>query len=115
MSLVPVMRGRGGVIAEPRPAYLCFNDYAGFRMAPVLVVGETPQRLRIEAVRDMRLAGRNRRLPAGETALVPKGAVRFAPLLDAWHEQVRLEAANEFLAAEAVQNQVRAAMRATGR
>lgn len=60
-----------------RPAELCFNDYAGFRAIPVLVIGETPKRHRIEAVKDMRLAGRCRSLKAGESALVPKTAVRF--------------------------------------
>ncbi len=60
-------------------ADLCFNDWAGFRKVPVLVVEVTPRRYRIEAVNDMQLAGRGRTLKKGERALVPKTAVRFPP------------------------------------
>ena len=62
----------------PRPADLCFNDWAGFRTVSVLIVGETPKRYRIEAVEDMRLAGRNRALRKGQQALVPRYAARFS-------------------------------------
>jgi hypothetical protein len=50
---------------------LCFNDWAGFYTLPVFVVGETPKRYRIEALQDMRMAGRNRYLRAGQCALAP--------------------------------------------
>ncbi len=62
---------------ERRRAEFCFDERAGFHAVPVIVIGETPTRYRIEAIRPMRLAGRNRSLAAGETALVPRTAVRF--------------------------------------
>jgi hypothetical protein len=64
-------------MTEKRPAQLCFNDRDGFVAVPILVIDETTQRYRIEAIQDMRAAGRRRALKAGETALVPKTAVRF--------------------------------------
>jgi hypothetical protein len=65
---------------EPRPAFLCFNDWAGVRQVPVEVVGETPKRWRIRAPGpdSVRLAGRRRCLKPGKTALVPKTAVQFS-------------------------------------
>jgi len=63
-----------------RPAYLCFNDWAGTREHPVVIVGQTRERYRIRlpdgATEPMKLAGRCRWLRTGETALVPKSAVR---------------------------------------
>jgi len=43
----------------------------------VEVVGETPRRYRIRALERTRLAGQERWLDPGRTALVPKRAVRF--------------------------------------
>jgi hypothetical protein len=62
-----------------RPARLCFDDWAGTRSSSVLVVSETPKRYRIAPVgaEPVKLAGRNRWLEPGKTALVPKTAVRF--------------------------------------
>lgn len=62
---------------EERAALLCFNDWAGYAEIPVFVVGETPERYRIRADRTIRLAGRARSLLVGQTALVPRMAVRF--------------------------------------
>jgi hypothetical protein len=69
-------------------AWLCFNDWAGFTTVPVVLVGETRTRWRITpdvGVDRIRLAGRRRWLAAGETALVPKTAVRAARSLTPEH------------------------------
>lgn len=60
-----------------RPAVLTLQTWAGVLKQPVIVVGETPQRYRITpaGTTPVRLAGRLRHLPPGETALVPKNAV----------------------------------------
>ncbi len=58
---------------------LLMDSYAGRTCTPVEIVGETPKRYRIRAIEDTKLAGRNRWLAAGETALVPKHAVRLTP------------------------------------
>jgi hypothetical protein len=47
---------------------------------PVKVVGETPKRYRIEATEKTKLAGRCRWIEVGQTALVPKGAIRKAEI-----------------------------------
>lgn len=61
-----------------REALLCTNSYAGRREQPVLVVGETPKRYRIQAIERTRMPGRCRWLYAGELALVPKSAIKPA-------------------------------------
>lgn len=63
---------------EPRQAYICLDGWAGRSEQAVLVIGETPKRYRIKAVMKTFLAGRSRAMVAGDTALVPKHAVRFA-------------------------------------
>jgi hypothetical protein len=45
----------------------------------VEIVGETPKRLRIKALTRTKLAGRQRWIEPGETALVPKYAVTDEP------------------------------------
>lgn len=62
-------------------AWLHFDDWAGRRRDPVVVVGETPQRYRIRAAagRCQRLAGRAGSIAGDETALVPKRAVTSRP------------------------------------
>lgn len=63
----------------PREATLCLDGWAGRSEQAVLVVGETPKRYRIRAVVDnTRMQGNWRSLKAGQEALVPKYAVRFA-------------------------------------
>ena len=66
--------------AEKR-ALLHFDDWAGRRAVPVVVVGETPTRYRIrpDGAEPLRLAGRNRWLAPGATALVPRSAVTIPP------------------------------------
>lgn len=59
------------------PAMLCLQSYAGRTEQLVVVVGETPKRYRIRALKWTRLGGGSRFLRAGDTALVPKYAVRF--------------------------------------
>lgn len=41
------------------------------------VIGETPSKFRITAIERTKLAGRNRWIATGETALVPKPAIRL--------------------------------------
>ena len=61
----------------PRVAHLMLDGWAGVSRQPVEVIGETPTRYRIQARQRTKLAGRSRWIEAGETALVPKHAVRF--------------------------------------
>lgn len=58
-------------------AVLVLDGYAGRREHPCEIVGETPQRYRIQVRQRTPLAGPNRWLQPGETALVPKHAVRL--------------------------------------
>jgi hypothetical protein len=51
------------------------EGWHGITSHEVLVVGETSQRYRVQALTETRLAGRHRWLKPGETALVPKHAV----------------------------------------
>ena len=60
-----------------RQAYLCLNSYAGRSEQAVLVIGETPKKYRIKAVMRTKIGGRNLWLYAGESALVPKTAIKF--------------------------------------
>lgn len=60
-----------------RIGYLGLSGWAGDRWRKVEVIGETPKRYRIRAIEKTKLAGRNRWIHPGETALVPKYAVRL--------------------------------------
>lgn len=61
---------------QPWPAWLHTDGWAGRRKQAVVVVGETPKCYRIEAVGlRIRLAGSQRYLNYGETALVPRSAI----------------------------------------
>lgn len=60
----------------PRSAWLCLNSYGGRSQQVIEIIDETPKRFRIRALSRTRLAGRLRWLKAGETALVPKSAIR---------------------------------------
>lgn len=72
------MNVQGHAEAQNVPAFLCFDDWAGYHEEPVRIVGETRTRYRIQTDKDViRLAGRYRYLRRGETALVPKRAVRI--------------------------------------
>ena len=58
-------------------AELGLNGWHGLIWKEVKIVGETPKRYRIEALTDRtKLAGRSRFINKGETALVPKHALR---------------------------------------
>lgn len=64
---------------EPRPAYLHFESNSGHVTQSCLVIGETKERYRVKPDGEARL-----RLPGymgiiipGQTALVPKKAIRF--------------------------------------
>lgn len=57
-------------------ALLWLNGWGGITKTEVKVVGQTPKRYRIEAIKDRtKLAGRSRFINTGETALVPKRAL----------------------------------------
>jgi hypothetical protein len=62
---------------EPWRGWLHLDGWHGASRQPVLVVGRTPKRLRIQADGErVRLAGRDRWLDVGESpVLVPKHAV----------------------------------------
>ena len=59
----------------PYRAFLVLNSWGGRTYQEVEVIGETPKRLRIRALTNTRLAGRNRYLPVDFTTLVPKHAI----------------------------------------
>lgn len=63
--------------AEIRSAILLLDGYAGRREHPCEIIGETAQRYRIQVRQQTPLAGANRWLQPGQTALVPKHAVRL--------------------------------------
>lgn len=65
-------------VDEPRQAYLCTDGWSGRAEQAVLIIRETPRRYQIKAVMRTRLPGRCRWIYIGETALVPKHAVRFS-------------------------------------
>ena len=52
------------------------QSWAGTLKQKVKIVAETPKRYRIEAIKRTRLAGDRRFIEEGETALVPKYAVK---------------------------------------
>lgn len=56
---------------------LGIDGWAGGLQQPVGIIGETPKRYRILALTYTYLAGRGRRLYQGESALVPKSAVKL--------------------------------------
>ena len=56
--------------------YLQLDGWAGRTQQVVEIVGETAQKIRIRAITQTRLAGRRSDLQPGQTALVPKYAVR---------------------------------------
>lgn len=58
-----------------RAGWLNVETWAGRYHTIVELIGETPKRYRIRALQRTRLAGRDRWLDAGGTALVPKSAV----------------------------------------
>lgn len=55
--------------------WLHLDGWSGHIKQPVIVVGETPKRFRIEAVGQTRLAGRGKWMAKGERALVPRFSV----------------------------------------
>lgn len=59
-----------------RGGYLLMDGWAGRTEQAVMVIGETPKKFRIKAVMRTKLGGA-RWIYTGETALVPKHAVRF--------------------------------------
>lgn len=59
----------------PAKGILIINGWAGRREIPVLIVGETPKRYRIQAIQPIKLVGRY--IESGETNLVPQNAIDF--------------------------------------
>ena len=64
-------------VESPPRGWMYLDGWAGRASYLVEVVGETPKRWRIKALTKVRLPGRERFLLPGETALVPRYAVRF--------------------------------------
>jgi hypothetical protein len=62
---------------QARPAEIVLVGWHGVGRQQVEMVGETPQRDRMRVQERPRLAGRDRWLEPGRTALVPRRAVRF--------------------------------------
>lgn len=65
-----------------REGYIQLDGWGGRTESHVLVIGETPKHYRIQAIARTKLAGRDRYLDAGATALVPKRAVSFTSMYD---------------------------------
>lgn len=65
---------------EPYRALLCTRGFEGYRETEVEVIGETAQKFRIKAVIGTKVSAghssRSRWLVKGETALVPKRAIK---------------------------------------
>lgn len=59
----------------PIYSYLITHGWHGSTATLVVAVAETPKKFRIRAITRTRLAGRNRWLEPGQTALVPKSSV----------------------------------------
>ncbi len=62
-----------------RRGVLCLQDWSGYSEQPILIVGETAKRYRIQTPNHqvtVKLSGRSRWLRPGFTALVPKHAVK---------------------------------------
>jgi hypothetical protein len=55
--------------------FVLLQGYAGLSKQRVQIVGRTPKRFRIRALKRTRLAGANRYIEVGAEALVPKHAV----------------------------------------
>lgn len=56
---------------------LLLDGWEGRTETPVEVIGETPKKYRIRAIQRTKLGGRYRWIDVGDTALVPKYAVRL--------------------------------------
>ena len=70
------MNDRASLYVEPYRALLCTQGFEGYRETEVEVIGETAQKFRIKALIGTKLGGRSRWLNKGETALVPKRAIK---------------------------------------
>lgn len=81
MSTLRHMFGAMRTPYRERPAVICLGGWSGRTEAAVVVVDETAKRYRIKAIDRTKLAGRDRWIEAGQTALVPKRAVRFTDQL----------------------------------
>lgn len=63
----------------PIHALLTLDGWHGRSEQECIVFGETPKRYRITSYRRIKLAGRNRWMEAGGTALAPKHSIKFKP------------------------------------
>ena len=61
-------------------AELGLQGWEGLTWTRVEIIGETPKKYRIRALQRTKLGGRSRWIYAGETALVPKHAIRAIAL-----------------------------------
>lgn len=62
---------------EPKTAHIWLDGWAGRCSYPVLVVGETPKRYRVQLTMHQPLPGRARVGNVGDVVLVPKYSVTF--------------------------------------
>ena len=68
---------QGGRYGEPKHGTLWLNGWAGVTSQEIEIVGETPTKLRIRAIKRTKLGGRDRWLEAGKETTVPKSAVKI--------------------------------------
>lgn len=59
--------------------FLMLSGWGGYREEKIEIVGMTPKRYRIRALKKTKIAGRQRWLEPGETTLAPQDAVRIEP------------------------------------
>lgn len=77
-SCGPSCGGHALLTAGEREAWLGLQGWKGLDWQRVVVVAETPRRYRIRAITANTKLPRHRYIhPDGNTALVPKGAIRF--------------------------------------
>ena len=57
--------------------HIVINSWAGRKELPVVKVGETKTKYRVQLAQDSILPGRNRQGKQGDIILVPKDAFRF--------------------------------------
>lgn len=76
-------RRRYEALGKKKFGLLCTDGYEGRTETRVEIIGETPKRYRIKAVRRTKLAGRDRWLEPGDDVLVPKAAIRFEEKIEA--------------------------------
>lgn len=70
------------IMDDSREARIHMAGWSGHWSEQIIVIGETPKRYRIQAIKRIVLPGRNRFLESGERALVPKNCITFESTAD---------------------------------